>query len=172
MNKFELYHPILTEHFALDWLTHSKVRDIFELRHDPEIAKASDRDIDATIEDTTTYVNQMMRLVMNNEALIWGITDQNTHEFLGTFCIWDFDQAQKSASVRFEILRNQQHKGIMSEVLRRMSIFSFEELGLEKLLATALKKNTIARTLLEQVGFSAVASQTDNQNITLELNRH
>ena len=100
MNKFELYHPILTEHFALDWLTHSKVRDIFELRHDPEIAKASDRDIDATIEDTTTYVNQMMRVVMNNEALIWG------------------------------------------------------------------------STLLEQVGFSAVASQTDNQNITLELNRH
>lgn len=40
MNKFELYHPILTEHFALDWLTHSKVRDIFELRHDPKIAKA------------------------------------------------------------------------------------------------------------------------------------
>ena len=60
----------------------------------------------------------------------------------------------------------------MSEVLWRMSIFSFEELGLEKLLATALKNNTIARTLLEQVGFSAVASQTDNQNITLELNRH
>jgi ribosomal-protein-alanine N-acetyltransferase len=172
MNKFELYHPIFTDHFALDWLTHSKVLDIYKLRHDTEIAKHSGREIDATIEDTTTYVNQMMRLIMNNKALIWGISTKVEREFLGTFCIWDFDSSTGTASIRFEILRDQQRKGIMQEVLTRMTVFSFEELGLKQLRATVLKENSATCALLDRAGFSIDSSIVNDQTVTFELNHH
>lgn len=172
MNKFELYHPIFTDHFLLDWLTMSKVKDIFELRHDAVIAEQSGRQIDPTIEETTKYVNSMMRLVMNNEALIWGISTKENREFLGSFCIWNFDKDEQSVSIRFEILRDQQRQGIMQEVLTRMTIFCFEELGLNKIKATLLKDNVATSSLLDRAGFSVNADKTTDETLTYELIRN
>lgn len=172
MNKFELYHPIFTDHFLLDWLTMSKVKDVFELRNDAVIAEQSGRQIDQSIEETTKYVNNMMRLVMNNEALIWGISTKENRDFLGIFCIWNFDRDEKSVSIRFEILRDQQRKGVMQEVLTRMTIFCFEELGLRKIKATLLKDNVATSSLLDRAGFSVDSARTTDETITYELTQN
>ncbi|WP_434520480.1 GNAT family N-acetyltransferase [Pediococcus sp. M21F004] len=153
MEKFEKYRPILTPHFTLDWLTATKVKDIYTLRHDENIAKMSDRTIDPTIQDTVDYVNQAMRLIMNNDSLLWGISDRKIDEFLGTFCIWNFNDPKTAAEIRFEILPNQQNHGIMTEILQHMTEFAFNELGLTTLYAVAKQANTPAITILKKTGF-------------------
>lgn len=166
MQNFEHYHPIYTNKFVLDWLTMSKVRDVFELRHNRHIAADSDRDIDETIVDTTGYVNNMMRLVMNNQALIWGISDKHSGEFLGMVAIWDFDH--DSAMIRFEILPQHQNKGVMQSVLTRMVLFAFDELHLKKLQARTLPKNKVSVHLLEKAGFSII-KKSDTQYLHFQI---
>ncbi len=153
MEKFEKYHPILTPHFTLDWLTASKVKDIFELRHDKKIAALSGRDIDEDIEQTATYVNRTMHAIMNNEALLWGILDRRTDKFLGTLCIWHFNDQKNTAEIRFEVLADQQNQGIMSEVLGHMSSFAFAELGLKSLYAITQAKNGASQAVLKKNHF-------------------
>lgn len=41
MKKFEFYHPILTNQYSLDWLTKTKVKDIFALRSRPQLHNKS-----------------------------------------------------------------------------------------------------------------------------------
>jgi ribosomal-protein-alanine N-acetyltransferase len=158
MNKFELYHPIFTNRLVLDWLTKSKIKSIFELRHNPTIAEQVGRPIDATIEATTTYVNQMMRLVMNNEALIWGITRQSDQQFLGSFAIMDFDHDQKTATLQFELLPAYQHQGYLKEVLTHMINFSFAELGLSQINVLLPPTNQVAKPLLIAAGFTPITT--------------
>ncbi|MCT3028080.1 N-acetyltransferase [Pediococcus parvulus] len=153
MERFEKYHPILTTHYTLDWLTATKVKDIYALRHDTEIAAMSGRHVDADINETVAYVNKTMRNIMHNDSLLWGISDRKTDEFLGTFCIWNFNKEKTTAEVGYEILAAQQNHGIMSEVLQHMSNFAFAELGLTTLYAITGQANVTSQAVLTKNKF-------------------
>lgn len=75
MAKFELYHPILTPHFTLDWLTQFKVRDINVLRQQTVPGES--------IIDTANYVNREMSTIMHDRALTWGVGDKQSDDFRG-----------------------------------------------------------------------------------------
>lgn len=154
--EFERYHPIMTAHYVLDWLTMYKVKDIFTLRNDATVAARSGRDIDADLMATTTYVNRTMSQVMNNEALIWGIGDKLTQQYLGTFSLLHFDEHRDTAEIQFELLPTIQRHGVMTEVLTHMISFAFDELSLKRVLANVDEENGPARDLLIAQGFSVV----------------
>ena len=73
MQSFEKYHPIMSVHYTMDWLTTFKIKDIFQLRADRQVAAESGREFDQKITDTARYINRSMRLVMSNNALLYGI---------------------------------------------------------------------------------------------------
>ena len=53
MQSFEKYHPIMSVHYTMDWLTTFKIKDIFQLRADRQVATESGREFDQKI--TTPY---------------------------------------------------------------------------------------------------------------------
>ena len=68
MTKFELYHPILTPHYQLNWLTQFKVKDVNTLRRRLTAHES--------MIETANYVNREMSTVMNDQALTWGISNK------------------------------------------------------------------------------------------------
>ncbi|MGV0168237.1 GNAT family N-acetyltransferase [Furfurilactobacillus sp. WILCCON 0119] len=155
---FEKYHPIMTAHYVLDWLTTYKVKDVFALRHDMTVASLSGRTVDETLTETATYVNQMMSRVMSNQALVWGIGDQRTQTYLGTVMLTDFKTEQSQATISIEVVANEDQQVISREVLLHTLAFSREELGLTMLTADVPLQNTLAQTLFEAAGFTAFPS--------------
>mgnify|MGYP000885396150 CR=1 FL=1 len=151
---FEKYHPIMTKHYELDWLTTFKVKEIFALRHDASVAKLTNRDVDATIMDTAAHVNRVMSKIMHNDALVWGIGDKRTGEFLGTFGFDSFVADRTTAAITFELLPSAQRQGVMSEVLSHMLSFAFDELDLQKVIATVQSANVQTVMLLKGQGFT------------------
>lgn len=166
---FEKYHPIMTKHYELDWLTTFKVKEVFELRHDSNIARLVNRDVDATIMDTAAHVNRVMSKIMNNDALVWGIGDKRTGEFLGTFGFDSFTVDRKNAAITFELLPSAQRQGVMSEVLSHMLSFAFDELDLQKVIATVQSANVQSVMLLKVQGFMLGRETTGE--LQLELKR-
>ncbi|BDR57547.1 hypothetical protein [Xylocopilactobacillus apis] len=69
MKSFEKYHPLLTEHYKMDWLTAFPLKDIIL-----KIGSAS---------ETAKFINQQMRLVMANQKLFYGVADRSSNLFLG-----------------------------------------------------------------------------------------
>lgn len=74
MAKFELYHPILTPHYQLDWLTNFKVKDVNALR---QISQPTE-----SILETANYVNREMSTIMNDQALTWGVSNKQQDDLL------------------------------------------------------------------------------------------
>ncbi|KRO16261.1 GNAT family N-acetyltransferase [Lacticaseibacillus saniviri] len=157
MAIFEKYHPIMSAHYTLDWLTTFTVKEVFALRHDATIAQQSGREVDTDLTATVHYINRSMHLVMSNQALLYGIKDRETNQFLGSFCIWNFDQDLSQAQIRFELLPEVQHQGVMSEVLARMVEFAFVELGLNQLVAELPAPNSALTSLLLANHFEQIA---------------
>ncbi|MCD2256982.1 GNAT family N-acetyltransferase [Lactobacillus sp. CC-MHH1034] len=153
MESFEKYHPIMTPHYTLDWLTTFTVKEVFQLRQDQTLAQATRRQTDSTLTDTVHYISQTMREVMGNHKLLWGIQDRKSTTFLGTFTFENFNADENSVEVSYELLPQFQHQGIMSEILTHMTRFAFDELNLSQLKAITYKDQSDSSALLEKVGF-------------------
>lgn len=134
MAIFEKYHPIMSVHYTMDWLTMAKIKDVFVLRQDPEIARGQERPVDTVIGDTAHYVNRAMALVMRNQALLYGVQERATGKLMGTFGLFNVDTQRMTASVRLATLAGTD-AAVMEEVLPRMMGFAIHELELQWLTA-------------------------------------
>ena len=133
MISFEKYHPLLSTHYTLDWLTNSNLKAVHELRANTQQAELSGRKTDHDIPATAHYINQSMRLVMKNQALLYGITDRATKKFVGSICLWQFDADFTRAQLRLEVADAELAESLYQEIIPRVVGFSFFELGLSHL---------------------------------------
>lgn len=134
MAIFEKYHPIMSVHYTMDWLTLFKAKDILAMRQNLEIAQAQGRPVDKTIADTAHFVNRAMALVMGNQALLYGVRDRATDELVGTIGLYGFSTDGQCATLRMATLP-ETPISVQAEFLPRIIGFAVHELGLTKLLA-------------------------------------
>lgn len=167
MKKFEFYHPILTDHYGLDWLTKTKVKDIFALRSQAQIAQLEQRAADQELTDTVAYVNQVMRLVMNNQALVWGITRRVDQQFVGIVGLTEFTADSKQTTLQFTLPDVASLTSTMTEVLKRLITFAFQELELSQINGAVDQENISQIQVLKETGFSLVKTTRTIQHYQL-----
>lgn len=119
MAKFELYHPILTPHYQLNWLTQFKVKDINALRQriNPN----------ETIIETANYINREMSTVMNDQALTWGVSDKQQDNFIGIVNLAPSDQQVNEALLTITSV-TPADQTLANEIQAYMSEFAKNEL--------------------------------------------
>jgi hypothetical protein len=161
---FEKYHPIMSVHYTMDWLTMAKLKEVFALRQDPEIARGQERPVDTVIGDTAHYVNRAMALVMRNQALLYGVQDRATGRLMGTFGLFNVDEQRMTASVRLATLADT-NPAVMAEVLPRMLGFAVHELELQWLTAEQIVRSTDA-ALFQQHHFAP-----EGQHLVLDASK-
>lgn len=158
MVAFEKYHPLLSAHYTFDWLTMSKLKDLFALRADAVQAAQSAREVDHTITETAHYVNRAMHAVMSNQALIYGVTARADHALAGTVALMHITEPPTTAELQVELLPHVEPPAYFAEVLPRIIGFAFFELGLTTLTLILSPKPSPLRTWLGANGFDAAES--------------
>lgn len=127
MAKFEMYHPIYTEHYQLDWLTQSKVKDINALRRK--------RHPNESMIQTANDVNRQMSVIMHDQKLIWGIEDKQ-QRFLGIAALSPQDDSWNKAQLSLELLAS--NPQLASELETHFKAFSQNEFGSQSLTVSTL----------------------------------
>lgn len=154
MAQFEKYHPILTAHFQLDWLTQFRVNAINAQRN----ASGHSESMLATAD----FVNRQMSEIMKDNALVWGIGDRNTDDFLGVFGFQAIDQKNGTANVVLELTDVAPVDLIFNELVTHMLAFADEELGLSQLTV----KQVTHEGMWQVAGFKSTG---DQQGLTCEV---
>lgn len=75
MRSFEGLRPIITKHFYMDWLTEFKLQSVINFQ------KQQDEHTD--IISTSNFINAIMNNIMSQKALLWGVMDKQTKNFIG-----------------------------------------------------------------------------------------
>ncbi len=158
MVAFEKYHPLLSPHYTLDWPTASRLKDLYALRADATQAALSARPVAQSITETAHAVNHAMRLIMGNQALIYGVTTRKDHALAGSVALLAIDPALTQAQLQVEVAAPTAPAPFYDEIVPRVVGFAFFELGLTTLKLSLPLTPTPLQTWLVAHGFAPTAT--------------
>ncbi|WP_057769228.1 GNAT family N-acetyltransferase [Lactobacillus selangorensis] len=162
MIPFEAYHPMMTEHVQLNWLTAYPLKDIYALRSNTEIAQQNDREPDHDMKETAYYINHTMQTIMANQALTWGFSQRTTHQFIGLIELADFMAERTQATLHYEMSLDRQNTEELNELFQYVVAFAQRELNLKQLSITLSADDHLAASILATLGFKQLAVTNDN----------
>jgi len=137
----------------------SNLQDMYNIRTNPQVAKYIQRDVNKNLED----IRQFIELVIKNN-FYFTINTIDPSEFIGTLTLWNIDRSTNYAEIGYELLPQFQGKGLMSEAVKAILDYAFNEAGFEYIEAYTHRENIASKKLLERVGFKLVVGKIDEDN--------
>jgi len=155
MNSFNFNpFPILkTERLVLRQITMDDLHDFLAIRQNKEVGKYIDRPRSDTVEEATAFIERITKAIANNESVLWGITEANSNNIIGTACLFNFSEAKDIGEIGYELLPQYWSQGYISEAVAMMVDFGFNTLNLVSISAVTHPENKASVKLLQKNGF-------------------
>jgi ribosomal-protein-alanine N-acetyltransferase len=118
------------------------------------------------IEQAIQFLEAFKAEFRRGEAITWAVTLKSTDEFIGT-CSYMIE-ANSCAEIGYDLSKAHWGKGLMSETLRAIIDYGFDELGLRKIKADTLSENTRSVKLLERLGFQLDEVREESHYFSLQ----
>ncbi len=165
--KIKPFPEIKTQRLFLRKITELDSDVILYLRSNETITKFIERPENRktkNITDAIKFINEINEAFENHKSIAWGITFLNNPKIIGTICLWNFSDNNKTAEVGYDLHPEFQRMGIMSEALESIINFGFNALKLDKIEAFTHKNNESSKKLLEKNGFIFMEDRKDEEN--------
>lgn len=165
MNSAIPFPIIITERLNLRKVLPTDVDRVHFFRSNTEINKYIKRE-PQTREMAIAHIVLLNNNLKTDKGISWGITTKESNEIIGNICLWNFSKDKKTAEVGYDLDPKFQGKGIMSEALKAVLDFAFNQRGFETIEAYTDYRNLPSKKLLKQHGFipRKGTKDTDNQN--------
>ena len=156
---------ILTKRLNLRKIVPSDLDRVHFLRSNKTINKYIKRE-PQTLETAKTHIKRLGANLKTDKAIAWGITTKESDDLIGSICLWNFSEDKKKAEVGYDLDPKFQGKGIMSEALKAILDFAFNQRGFKTIEAYTDYRNIPSKTLLKRHGFipKEGVKDADNQN--------
>lgn len=146
-----------TERLKIRRISETDVESIFKLRSAPETFKYVDIEPYQNLLRAQNFIKSVIKDIENKEGYFWCIELFNqeiqTYEFVGTICLWNFDEKREIAEVGYEIMPEHYGKGIATEALEAILGFIKQELEINEIHAITHELNLPSIKLLLRHGF-------------------
>ncbi len=162
--KMAIPFPIITtERLQLRKIVSSDLERVFYFRSDKKINKFIKR-APQTIETAKQHIERLDSNLKSDIGIAWGITTKESQELIGSICLWNFSEDKKTAEVGYDLDPKFQGKGIMSEALKAVLEFGFNQRGFETIEAYTDYRNFPSKKLLKTHGFIPSTNKKDSDN--------
>lgn len=173
--KFKPFPEITSERLFLRKIIESDCETILFLRSDKTVNKFIERPENRKIKNISNamkFIKELDDNIETNKSIAWGITLKNDPKIIGTICLWNFSKDNKTAEVGYDLAPKFHNKGYMSETLKMIINFGFNELKIDKIEAFTHTENESSKKILEKNGFHLNENRKDadnKSNIIFEL---
>ena len=154
--NFTPFPIIETEHLLLRRITLDDTNDMFEMRKDPRMYEYLDAKVDKNPGETKAYISKMNHGIDEEKWIIWAIEHMHSKKVIGTICIWNLNEEEKSGELGYGIIPDYRGQGLMKESLVSVIEYGFEVMKLEVLEAYTEEHNEKSINLLESCEFVEV----------------
>lgn len=150
---FKNFPQLKTERLVLRNIESTDAELIHKLRSDEVVNAFVGRDNSSTLEKATEFILKIQDLVSKNEGLYWIIRLKESNDLIGSVCLWNFDIKNEIVEIGYEMLPEFQGKGIMSEALKAVVAYTFEEMKAQIITAFPSSDNSNSVTILKKLNF-------------------
>ncbi len=170
--NFNPFPTLQTERFNLRKTSTQDLEDLLFLRSNPIVNQYIDRPLAQSLKDAEDFLTKIAKGLDEGKNVYWTISYKGNDQMIGSICLWNFSENGKIGEVGYDLKPEFHGQGIMTEVLKSILIFGFEQLQLEKIEAYTHHQNEASKRLLVKNNFRLVEGKKDefNQaNIVFEI---
>ena len=141
-----------TPRLVIRRMSMADAEDIYEYGRDPEVSRHVLWDAYRSVGEARMYLKYVQRQYRLNEPASWGIELKATGRLIGTIGFMWWNQEYRSAEVGYSLSRAYWNHGLMTEALRAVIKFGFEEMNLNRIEAQHETTNPASGRVMEKVG--------------------
>ena len=156
--------PILeTERLILRRVLPSDVKEMFELRSNPETMKYIPRPLLTNHEEALAHIQMMEDKIETNEGINWAITIKGDDKMLGVIGHYRIKPEHYRAEVGYMILPEYHGKGITTEAVQCVVDYGFNTMQLHSIEGVIDPENEASQRVLQKCGFVKEAHFKENE---------
>lgn len=151
--NFSPFPELETERLLLRRVNTNDIKEIFELRSNPETMKYIPRPLIKTNEDAWEYIAMIDSKIDNNEGINWAITLKDNPKLIGVIGHYSIKPEHYRAEIGYILLPEYHGKGIVSEAVKEAVNYGFQFMKLHSIEAMIDPDNDASAKVLEKNGF-------------------
>ena len=156
--------PILeTERLILRRVLPSDVKEMFELRSNPETMKYIPRPLVTNYDEALAHIKMMEDKIETNEGINWAITIKGDDKMLGVIGHYRIKPEHYRAEVGYMILPEYHGKGITTEAVQCVVDYGFNTMQLHSIEGVIDPENEASEKVLQKCGFVKEAHFKENE---------
>ncbi|UPT70532.1 MAG: GNAT family N-acetyltransferase [Flavobacterium sp. JAD_PAG50586_2] len=161
--NFHPFQNIETERLLLRRINESDVEEVFALRGNQETMKYIPRPLTKSKEDALQHIAMIEEKIVNNTGINWGITIKGNPKIIGIIGHYRISPENHRAEVGYMSFPETNGKGYMSEALKAVLAYGFEQMNLHSIEAVIDPANIASEKLLQKNGFVKEAHILENE---------
>lgn len=165
---FSIFPELITLRLKLRKLVDTDAQEIHELRSSPVVNEFIDRAPSTGIADALIFIEKITENVQNNKSAYWAITLKDDPSLIGTICLWNFDIPAETIEIGYELLPLYHRKGLMTEVIKSVIDYGFNNLKAATITAFPAVDNLSSIKLLINNGFKISDEIAENSHETVD----
>ncbi len=160
------FHPfknLKTKRLVLRRIIETDCNEILELRSNPITMKYIPRPIAKTIDDAKTHFKTIDEKIENNTGINWAITLKNSDKMIGIIGHYRLQPENYRCEIGYMILLAYQGQGIITEAIKVVLEYGFEDLNMHSIEAVIDPDNLASERVLQKNGFIKEAHFIENE---------
>ena len=158
---FDPFPVLETSRLRLRALTLEDEEEMHQVASDPLVTKYLGRAA-PTREKVREKIGRVLEGLRAQQSILWAVTDSASGGYLGSACLWNWDQASFHAEVGYDLTPSRWGQGLIPEALVPIIRFGFEQMKLHRIEGRVHPENLGSIRVLEKLGFQKEGHLREN----------
>ncbi len=160
--NFHPFQNLETERLLLRRLNIDDINEVLLLRGNPEVMKYVPRPLIKTNEEALAHIALIEDKIENNIGINWAITLKGNPKMIGIMGHYKIQPENYRSEIGYMILPEYNGKGIVTEAVKIVVQYGFEQLQLHSIEAVIDPENIASDKVLQKNGFVKEAHILEN----------
>ncbi|HZK76818.1 MAG TPA: GNAT family N-acetyltransferase [Candidatus Kapabacteria bacterium] len=160
---FELHPTLETERLRLRELTTTDVPDLHAYYSDPETALYVPFTAFTSIADTEKLLGRVANGFERKESFMFGVERKSDGKIIGISDLFNLSSQHLHAVIGWGLAKSYWGFGYMTEAVREVIRFAFEEMGMHRIEAECETENIRSIRVAERCGMTLEATRVENE---------
>lgn len=161
--NFHPFQNLETERLLLRRIDENDVDEVLALRGNPETMKYIPRPLAKSKEDALAHIAMIEEKIKDNTGINWGITIKGSDKIIGIIGHYRISVENHRAEIGYMSLPESNGKGYMTEAIKAVVAYGFEQMNLHSIEAIIDPENIASERVLQKNGFVKEAHILENE---------
>ena len=161
--NFHPFQNLETERLLLRQIDNSDVKEVYALRSNPATMQYIPRPLVQNEEEALDHITMINSKIENNDGINWAITMKGNPKLIGIIGHYRIQPQNYRAEIGYMILPEYNGKGIVTEAIKAVLRYGFEEMKLHAIEAVIDPRNLASERVLQKNGFVKEAHMLENE---------